>query len=76
MEVWQAMFGSADVKVLKLFEGVRGVKRAKVHGSVPGRYSEWLERGMVARIGEVVEQFTEEEREGVRDWNVWTHGNR
>jgi hypothetical protein len=71
IEVWQAMFASVDMRVLELFEGVRGVSKAKVHGSVGTRYSDWLERCMMSPAGAVVEPFVEE-----RNWDAWTHGNR
>ncbi|TVY55103.1 hypothetical protein LSUE1_G009500, partial [Lachnellula suecica] len=34
IQVFQAQFGSSDYKVLRLFEGVRGVQRVRVYGSV------------------------------------------
>ena len=34
IEVFQSMYASCDFNVLKLFEGVRGVSRAMVRGSV------------------------------------------
>lgn len=37
------MFAAADLGVLRLFEGVRGVRRAKVRGSVGAAYGAWLE---------------------------------
>lgn len=71
IEVWQAMFGSADTRVLKLFEGVRGVGKAKVLGSVSQRYSDWLTDCMRSPIGTVIEPYVDD-----RQWDAWTHGNR
>ena len=74
VEVWQAKFASADLAVLRLFEGVRGVGRARVSGSVGRGYAAWLEGVMIADYGSVVGERTEGE-EG-RMYDVWTHGNR
>ena len=71
IEVWQAMFASADARVLRLFEGVRGVGRVKIHGSVGRCYSEWLATCMTSPIGTVVETFADP-----KEWDAWTHGNR
>ncbi|KAH8672798.1 hypothetical protein BGZ60DRAFT_373567 [Tricladium varicosporioides] len=59
IEVFQAQFGSSDYKVLKLFEGVRGVGRASVYGSVSGfpGYVEWLQNSMMTIEGETIEPF-------------------
>ncbi|KAI7268189.1 hypothetical protein KC345_g7706 [Hortaea werneckii] len=74
IEVFQAMYGSCDFSVLGLFEGVRGVGRAVVRGSVgDGKYADWLARSMMCPPGQKVLGFAEEEREG-RD--VWRDGNR
>ena len=32
IEVFQAQFGGSDYKVLRLFEGIRGVKKVKIYG--------------------------------------------
>ena len=71
VEVWQAMFGSADTRVLKLFEAVRGVSVARVHGSVSSRYSAWLEQTMMAAVGTKIEPYCD-----TGHWDAWTHGNR
>jgi hypothetical protein len=71
IEAWQAMFGSGDPRVLKLFEGVRGVGKVKVYGSVGQRYSDWLTLCMKSPLGSVVEPFVEDTQ-----WDAWTHGNR
>jgi hypothetical protein len=48
IEVFQAQFGSSDYKVLRLFEGVRGIRKARVYGSVQAfpDYVEWLKNAM------------------------------
>ncbi|KAF2188954.1 hypothetical protein K469DRAFT_702648 [Zopfia rhizophila CBS 207.26] len=43
IHVWQAQFEACDYSVLKLFTGVRGVKIARVGGSVDRELAEWLE---------------------------------
>ncbi|RMY88314.1 hypothetical protein D0862_10476 [Hortaea werneckii] len=80
IEVFQAMYGSCDFSVLGLFEGVRGVGRAVVRGSVgDGRYAHWLAESMMCPPGgERSLGFGDVEglvgrREG-RD--VWRDGNR
>lgn len=72
VEVWQAMFASADLRVLRLFEGVRRVKKARVSGSVGPAYRKWLESAMMSE-GEVDDPPRDDEW-GIYD--VWTHGNR
>ncbi|KAH8663981.1 hypothetical protein BX600DRAFT_436556 [Xylariales sp. PMI_506] len=59
VEVWQAMYQGATRDVLTLFEGIRGVKRAVVSGSVAyfGAYPKWLERNMMMPLGEVGDGF-------------------
>jgi hypothetical protein len=47
IRVWQSMFDGADCSVLKLFLGVRGVKVAKVAGSVETGLARWLEARLV-----------------------------
>ncbi|KAH6680862.1 hypothetical protein B0J14DRAFT_274600 [Halenospora varia] len=80
IEVFQAQFGSSDYKVLKLFEGVRGVKRASIYGSVSGfpEYVEWLQNSMMTPGEGVVEPFEKGEVEElhVRLYDTWTHGGR
>lgn len=77
VEVFQAMYGSCDFANLRLFEGVRGVGKAVVHGSVgDGRYACWLARTMEQGKGSEAEAFEEEYVGGDRAWNAWTNGNR
>ncbi|TVY13286.1 hypothetical protein LARI1_G009292 [Lachnellula arida] len=86
IEVFQAQFGSSDYKVLKLFEGVRGVERTRVYGSVTGfpEYVEWLQNVMSSPVGKEVERFDREKvllekavhvRSGDA-YDVWIHGGR
>lgn len=50
---FQAQFGGSDFSVLRLFEGVRGVKRATVSGSVNAfpEYAKWLQARTMAPVG-------------------------
>lgn len=69
VEVSQAMYDSCGIGVLRRFEGVRGVGRARVGGSVPDRrYARWLEERMMSGVGEVGEG---EEFVGDEGWEVW-----
>lgn len=47
IRVWQSMYDGADSSVLKLFVGVRGVKVARVGGSVSMELAKWLEERMM-----------------------------
>ena len=78
IEVFQAMYGSCDFSVLGLFEGVRGVGRAVVRGSVgDGRYAGWLAQSMMCPPGEKPLGFAEGEGVGRREErDVWQDGNR
>jgi len=57
VDVWQAMFLGADNEALKVFEGVRGVRRARVTGSTTGfdGYARWLEGKMESPLGKEME---------------------
>ncbi|MCJ1238464.1 hypothetical protein MMC14_006453 [Varicellaria rhodocarpa] len=50
VEVFQTSFGASDYRVLECFSVVRGVKRAKVHGSVRKPFSDWLEKIMQSAV--------------------------
>lgn len=65
IEAFQVQFGGSDYSVLKLFEGVRGVKRATISRSVMGfpEYVEWLQRSMMAPVGCDVGDFVPPEKE-------------
>ena len=60
VEVRQAVFRGVGRAVLRLFEGVRGVKAARVVGSTTGfeAYGLWLERAMCSPRGSEVVPFT------------------
>jgi len=78
IEVFQAQFGGSDYKVLRLFEGVRGVKRVRVYGSVTAfpEYVEWLKTTMVTPRDGVVEVFDKEKvvTSHMRPYDIWTVG--
>ncbi|EMC97908.1 hypothetical protein BAUCODRAFT_66757 [Baudoinia panamericana UAMH 10762] len=77
IEVFQAMYGSCDFSVLNLFEGVRGVGKAVVQGSVgDGRYADWLARCMMSEPGSTVPAYSEKYIGGSKVWSAWQHGNR
>ncbi|KAI0205395.1 hypothetical protein F4808DRAFT_283011 [Astrocystis sublimbata] len=59
VEVWQAVWRGAGPDALRLFEGVRGVKTAKITGSTSGfeAYAHWLEHAMMADIGDYIGPF-------------------
>ncbi|KAI0452239.1 hypothetical protein F5B21DRAFT_347797 [Xylaria acuta] len=63
VEVWQAEWRGAGPDALRLFEGVRGVRTARVTGSTSGfeAYAQWLERAMMAGIGDYVKPFAWED---------------
>ena len=62
LRVWQSMFDGCGAGVLRLFMGVRGVKCARVRGSVEEGLARWLEgRMMRPLVGEA-----EEEEEGCK----------
>jgi len=47
VRVWQAQYEACDYAVLKLFMGIRGVKVARVGGSVDVKLAGWLEELMM-----------------------------
>lgn len=48
VDVWQTVFWGADHEALRVFEGVRGVRRVSITGSTTGfdEYARWLEKAM------------------------------
>ena len=74
--VFQAQYGSSDYKVLRLFEGVRGVKRINICGSITlfREYVEWLRQAMSAPINETVEEFGQEKAiaSDLGTYDLWT----
>ncbi|MCJ1284037.1 hypothetical protein MMC26_003368 [Xylographa opegraphella] len=51
VDVWEASFGAAGVRVLEGFWDVRGVGTARVRGCVERRMGRWLERLMESEMG-------------------------
>lgn len=79
IEVFQSQFGSSDYSVLRLFEGVRGVKKARVYGSVQAfpEYVEWLQNTIQTPKDVEIEKFDKEQvgrmlAERVRSYDIWT----
>ena len=74
VEVFQSQFGSSDYTILRLFEGIRGVKHARVFDSITAfpEYICWLENAMMSPKGMSVVDYGESEAEVVRD--LWTVG--
>ncbi|KAK4632285.1 hypothetical protein CLAFUW4_03533 [Fulvia fulva] len=77
LEVFQAMYGSCDFTNLKLFEGVRGVGKVIVQGSVgDGRYAKWLEHCMMSPVDTEFAAYNEAYVAGVPGWDAWVSGER
>jgi hypothetical protein len=78
LDVFQAQFGSSDYKVLKLFEGIRAVNKARIYGSITGfpEYANWLEGAMMSLEGNSVPGFGEEGTNNVRTYDIWTVSGR
>ncbi len=87
IEAGEAMFRSAGVGVLMLFQGVRGVGRVVVGGSVGNGFARWLEGCMMGGVGTVCGAY--EEDAGIVDsgvegrklrvrvgYDVWTNAGR
>lgn len=78
IEVAQAQYGSSDYKVLRKFEGVRGVKRARIYGSVTSfpEYAAWLEQSVVTPGDQRVEEFDKERFDvgALKKYDIWTVG--
>ncbi|KAI1180787.1 hypothetical protein F4777DRAFT_527014 [Nemania sp. FL0916] len=66
LEAWQAEWRGAGPDALRLFEGVRDVRFARVTGSTSGfaAYARWLERAMMAAGGEFVRPFSWDGEDG------------
>ncbi|KAF3065208.1 hypothetical protein GL218_02068 [Daldinia childiae] len=60
IDAWQAVWRGSGPDALRLFEDVRGVRRARVIGSVGGfeGYASWLERAMMREPGIEIEPFS------------------
>jgi len=50
VEAWQAQFEACDYSALRLFEEVRGVRKARVVGSVERGFADWLEMVMMSPV--------------------------
>ena len=63
IEVFQAQFGGSDYRVLRLFEGIRGVKKVKIFGSVIAfpEYVGWLRGSIMSPKGVGVCAFESQE---------------
>ena len=59
VEVFRASWGIGGYSALDGFRAVRGVKRARVHGSVGTGFARWLEKSM-EKEGAWVEGWEEE----------------
>lgn len=59
IEVFQAQLGGSDYSVLRRFEGVRGVKRARIYGSIYAfpEYAKWLQNAMMSPVGAAPKPF-------------------
>ncbi|MCJ1326510.1 hypothetical protein MMC10_003174 [Thelotrema lepadinum] len=71
LEGWQTSFGECDNSNLMAFSSVRGVDKAKVHGSnLSHTFTRWLEATMESPEEEECIPWQ------IADWNVWRDGNR
>ena len=59
VEVFRASYEAGCYRALDGYAGVRGVRRARVHGSIEPEYARWLERCMMSKRGETVSTFEE-----------------
>lgn len=67
VEVFRSSWGIGGYESLDGFAGIRGVKRAKVRGSVGHRFARWLEEAMQTRKGLGIVLFQGvEDRDGER----------
>jgi hypothetical protein len=77
MEVFQSSYMTANLDVLRLYEGVRGVGKVTITGSLgDGKYANWLAKCMQLPPGSPVEPYWEQFIGGQQFWNAWTNGNR
>lgn len=72
IEVFQSQFDSSDHTVLRLFEEVREVHRARIFGSITAfpEYTYWLENVMMSPKDESMTEYGQNEKEMKRD--LWT----
>jgi len=57
VEVFRSSFEAGGHGALHCFAGVRGVEKAKVHGSVDDKFARWLERCMMSTRGQSISEF-------------------
>lgn len=77
IDVFQSMYGSCDFSVLKLFEGVRGVGKVVIEGSLGDRkYADWLAAVLKLPLGTEAQPFYEEFVGGNPAWHAWQQGSR
>ena len=77
IDVFQSMYGSCDFSVLRLYEGVRGVGKVTIDGSLGDRkYANWLTSCMELPLGTCATPFYEKHVGGLPFWDAWTQGNR
>ena len=68
VEVFRSSWGVGGYEALEGYRDVRGVGRARVHGSLPALTARWLEACMEGAGGEAVEGWgCEEDGEGFWD---------
>lgn len=51
VEVWEAEYGTSNLNTLRMFEGIRVVKRVKIVGNIGEEYRTWLENCISYRLG-------------------------
>lgn len=83
VEVFQASYGNSDFRVLELFAGIRGVRKARVFGSVGREFAGWLEGCMESAVGLDLVGWGTHGFEGLGlgdkvlgGYEVWLHGGR
>ncbi|KAK5017841.1 hypothetical protein LTR60_001759 [Cryomyces antarcticus] len=79
IEVFQAQYGSCEYGVLRLFDQVRGVSKARVYGSVKEGFAKWLAGVVTSCEGVPVPVYDELLFEGASphsSYDLWTHGGR
>ena len=59
VEVFRASFEAGCYRALDGYVGLRGVRRARVHGSIEPEFARWLERCMMSNKGEEVGKWEE-----------------
>ena len=60
VEVFRASFEAGNYLALDGFAGVRGVKEARVHGSIKPECAQWLEQRMMSSHGQAIGTLAEQ----------------